>query len=278
MKALISIALLCFTASVLHAESLSDLPKWELGVGLASFSRPDYPGADQLSQYTLPFPNVIYRGERLKANRDGMRGLLFETERWDLDISAGGSLPVNSDDNRARDGMADLDFSFELGPSLRLKIQDSERHKIQLRFNLRALLAVDGFPGIRYEGWVFNPELRWTQYLGDNFQLSASLQGRYGSSDYHHYFYGVTSQFVTADRPVYEAREGYSSVGAGLFARWSINSDWRAGASFSYVDLHNAEFADSPLFKKSHSSYFGFSVSRILWRSAERTSETTQDD
>jgi outer membrane scaffolding protein for murein synthesis (MipA/OmpV family) len=278
VKALISIVLLFFTACVLHAEQLSDLPKWELGVGLSSFSLPDYPGADQRSQYILPFPNVIYRGERLKANREGMRGLLFENPRWDLDISAGGSLPVNSDDNRAREGMEDLDFSFELGPSLRLKLQDSELRKIQLRFNLRALLAVDGFPGIRYEGWVFNPELRWSQYLGDNLQLGASLQGRYGSSDYHHYFYGVTSQFATADRPAYQAREGYSSVGVGLFARWSINRDWRAGASFSYVDLNNAEFADSPLFKKSHSSYFGFSVSRILWRSAERTSETTQDD
>jgi outer membrane protein len=114
--ALLTLALSVFPLTQAEELNTGMLPKWELGLGLAALSLPDYPGADQGRSYVLPFPYLIYRGERLKANRDGLRGLLFEHPRWDLDISAGGSLPVNSKDNRAREGMDDLDFSFEFGP------------------------------------------------------------------------------------------------------------------------------------------------------------------
>ena len=255
-----------------RAEELNvdPLPKWELGAGLAVFNLPDYPGADQSRSYVLPFPYVIYRGERVKADREGLRGLLFEHRLWDLDISAGGSLPVNSEDNAARDGMDDLDFSFELGPSLRLKLHDVPAESLQLRFNLRALLAVDGFPAMNYEGWVLNPELRWRQYLTEELSWGANLQLRYGSEDYHHYFYGVAPRFATLSRPAYQAEAGYNSTSAGLNLRWHANADWRISAAINYIDLHDASFNDSPLFKKNSGAYFSLSVARIFWRAKAR--------
>ena len=207
------------------------LPKWEIGAGLATLHLPDYPGADQSQSYTLPFPYIIYRGSRLKAGRDGLRGLLFESKRWDLDISAGGSLPVNSEDNRAREGMNDLNVSLELGPSLRLKFIDTPDQKLQLRFNMRALLAADDFPALDYEGWLFNPELRWRRHYDDRVILGAGIQLRYGDKTYHNYFYGVAPQFATANRPAYQAERGYNSVGINGFAALKLDRNWRATAS-----------------------------------------------
>lgn len=278
IKAILSLLGILLNSAV-QAEDLKtgQLPRWELGGGLAFFHLPDYPGADQDRSYALPFPYVIYRGERLKADREGLRGMVFEHPLWDLDISAGGSLPVNSADNSAREGMDDLDFSFELGPSLRLKLHDSAMEKIQLRFNLRALLAVDDFPAMNYEGWMFNPELRWGRRLSDAFSMRASVQMRYGSADYHDYFYGVGPRYATAIRPVYRGSSGYNSSGAGLNLRWHAKSNWRVMLGLSYLDLHGASFEDSPLFRKNSGVYFGFSVSRILWRSSVKVDSNTQD-
>jgi outer membrane scaffolding protein for murein synthesis (MipA/OmpV family) len=269
IKAVLSLLGIILSGAV-HAEELRAglLPQWELGAGLALLHRPDYPGADQDRSYVLPFPYVIYRGERIKADREGLRGMLFEHPLWDLDISAGGSLPVNSVDNRAREGMDDLDFSFEIGPSLRFKLHDKLSQKLHLRLNLRALLALDDFPVMNYQGWVFNPELRWGQRLSYGLTLRANVQMRYGSKAYHDYFYGVPPRFATASRPVYEASTGYNSTGAGLNLRWHGKSNWRVIMSLNYLDLHDASFDDSPLFRKNSGVYFGFSVSRILWRSS----------
>ncbi|MBW2941141.1 MipA/OmpV family protein [Zhongshania aquimaris] len=278
MRNMIRILLLSLLSIGVGADELERLPKWELGLGLAAVNLPDYPGADQSQSYVLPFPYVIYRGARLKAGREGLRGLLFESKRWDLDISAGGSLPVNSDDNRARQGMDDLKVSLELGPSLRLKFVDEANEKIQLRFNLRALLAADDFPALDYEGWLFNPELRWRRHYGDRYVLGSSLQVRYGSAEYHDYFYGVAPQFATATRPSYRANRGYQSVGVNGFMAIKIDHNWRLTANVGYYDLHNAAFDDSPLFKRNSGAYFGLSISRILWRSQATVGPSRIDD
>ena len=88
MRNMIRILLLSLLSVGVGADELERLPKWELGLGLAAVNLPDYPGADQSQSYVLPFPYIIYRGARLKAGREGLRGLLFESKRWDLDISA----------------------------------------------------------------------------------------------------------------------------------------------------------------------------------------------
>lgn len=276
---LVFLLLITWANSLFASEprALSELPKIEIGAGLATLNLPDYPGADQRNYYVLPFPYVIYRGERLQAGRDGIRGMLFSHPRVDLDISAGGSLPVNSEDNRARSGMDDLDFSFEVGPSLRFKMRDRVDEKFQLRLNLRALLAIDGFPSADYEGWVFNPELRWWRYIDERFMFGVGLQARYGSREYHQYFYGVAPQFATSDRPAYQAGRGYNSTGANVFMRWKINGDWRLAGGIGVYDLHDAEFDDSPLFKRNNGAYIGFSVSRILWRSSSRAMSLDED-
>jgi len=77
---------------------------------------------DQSSPYAIPFPYLVYRGTFLKADRNGIRGTFFDSDRIELSLSLSASLPVNSDDNRARQGMPDLQPTVEFGPSLDLTL------------------------------------------------------------------------------------------------------------------------------------------------------------
>ena len=71
-------------------------PKWELGVGATAFTLPDYRGSDERRDYLFPLPFFVYRGEKVRVDRQGMRGIFFETDRVQFDISLSGSPPVDS--------------------------------------------------------------------------------------------------------------------------------------------------------------------------------------
>ena len=65
---------------------------------------PAYRGSDDRTITVLPFPYVIYRGERFRINRS-IQGILFETDQLILDISGRASSFVESDDSEARRDM-----------------------------------------------------------------------------------------------------------------------------------------------------------------------------
>src|SRR5574340_159241 len=97
-----------------HAEPR---PLWEIGAGLSVLAMPDYRGSDVTNVHVLPVPYLVDRGEFLKADQGGLRGLLFESERLEINISLNGTLPALDDDNPARQGMDELKPTAEVGPT-----------------------------------------------------------------------------------------------------------------------------------------------------------------
>jgi MipA family protein len=114
-------------------------PLWELGIGVAGLSLPDYRGSDQSSAYLLPLPYVVYRGTFLKADRDGTRALLLDSQRVKVDVSVAASTPARSRDNLARQGMPNLPGTFEVGPDVNIALFGSARGH-----HLAALAEVGG--------------------------------------------------------------------------------------------------------------------------------------
>jgi len=90
------------------AQAAEDKPLWELGAGVAAFSFPSYRGSDQSNNFLMPVPHFTYHSDFLKADRHGIRGSFFDSDRIDLTVSAALSPPANSDDIAARTGMPDL--------------------------------------------------------------------------------------------------------------------------------------------------------------------------
>ena len=228
------------------------LPLWELGAGAAAVSFPDYRGSNERSQWLLPLPYFVYRGEYLKADRQKVRGLFFKSERLELDVSINGSVPVKSKNNEARRGMPDLDPSIEVGPSLNMTLFDSadKLHTLQLRLPLRAVIASD-FKHVDYQGIVFQPQLNLDNrnFLGQHgLNLGLAAGPVFADRRYHQFIYGVDAAYAAPGRPAYQAHGGYagSQFIAALSRRFP---QYWVGGFVKYDNLKGAAFDDSPLVK-----------------------------
>jgi outer membrane protein len=267
----LSLTALLFACCAGHAFA-AEKPLWELGAGISALSLPDYRGSDQTSLYAIPFPYLIYRGEFLKADRHGIRGTFFGSDRIELNLSLGASLPVNSDDNRARQGMPDLQPTVELGPSLDLNLwrTPDRRTRLDLRLPVRTAVTVKG--GMDDIGWVFSPRLNLdiadvAGLAGWNMGLLAGPM--YGSERNHDYFYSVAPQYATADRPAFDAKGGYAGSQFMMTMSKRYPKYW-LGAFVRWDSLKGAVFADSPLVKSEDYFAAGVGIAWILGESSTR--------
>jgi len=245
-------------------------PLWEVGIGATGISLPDYRGSDERRGYVYPLPYVVYRGDSLRIDRQGVRGIFFRSDRVELDLSVYGTPPVDSSNNATRRGMPDLDPTVELGPLLSLTLmRDRENdRRLDLRFPLRAVIATD-FSHARQAGYVFQSQLNLAlrpAFLDGRWNLGMQLAALYGTRQYHQYFYGVDAQFAAPQRPAYAARAGYS----GLLALASISRRFErywVGGFMRYDTLKGAVFEDSPLLRRQHSYTAGIAFAWVFAQS-----------
>ncbi|MBW8329710.1 MAG: MipA/OmpV family protein [Thiobacillus sp.] len=250
----------------------AEKPLWELGAGISALSFPDYRGSDESSLYAIPFPYFVYRGTFLKADRNGVRGTFFGSDRIELSVSVGASLPVNSDDNQARQGMPDLQPTLEFGPSLDINLwrTPDRRTKLDLRLPVRTAVTVKD--GMRDIGWVFSPRLNLDivdvgGLAGWNLGLLAGPM--VGSERNHEYFYSVAPQYATADRPAFDAKGGYAGSQFLMSVSKRYPKYW-LGAFARWDSLKGAAFADSPLVKSENYFAAGVGIAWILGESSTR--------
>jgi outer membrane protein len=264
MHKILCIAIGLMIGSVAQAELL---PLWELGAGVGVINFPDYRGSDERRTYVLPVPYLVYRGEYLKVDRQSLRGQLFHRDNVILDISLNGSVPVKSSNNKAREGMPDLDPSAEIGPALNITLARSHdgKFKLDLRLPVRAVVASD-FSHVNHVGWITQPNL--SVDVVDPFGFSGWKLGLvagplFADRRYHNYFYGVADAFVTPERPAYEAPGGYSGSQFITALSKRYPNFW-VGGFLKWDTLHGAVFENSPLVKRKEFFTGGFAVSWIF--------------
>ncbi len=260
----ISLCLLFFSGTLIAQETKR--PKWEFGAALGSQYLADYRGSDEYNGRALVVPFFVYRGDRFKVDRRGIRGDLLSTPRWEINVSGEVSLSGGREDNQRRNGMPTLDSTFELGPSLNINLSgDSFDEGWLLRLPVRSVISVGD--GVGYVGYLLNPKLTYTKNnIGHGWRSSTSVGLTYGSDDYHDYYYSVEPRFALDDRPAFDAGAGFS----GLYFKTSIGRRvglWRYGMSVRYDNIGDAAFADSPLVETDH--YFAVSIllARYFWAS-----------
>ena len=241
-------------------------PEWEFGIGASALTLPDYRGSDERRSYVFPLPFFVYRGEKVRVDRQGLRGIFFESDRVELDFSLYGTPPVDSSKNEARQGMPDLDPTLEIGPLVRITLWRDRvaSEQLDLRLPLRYVIATD-FSGAQGAGWVFNPNLALNLRpdLRGRWNLGLTTGPIFATSKYHEYYYGVDPQFATPQRAAYSARGGYSGWMnvASLSRRYQ--KLW-VGAFARYDTLSGAAFEDSPLVRRNSSWMAGIFAAWII--------------
>ena len=222
--------------------------EWQLGAGLASFNLNLYPGSADKKDYILPVPYFTLVTDKLEIDR-GTRGFLFKSDRIVLDVSADFGVPVDSDDSRARVGMPDLDTILQVGPSLEYLFTNLRRDMVDVRFELplRAAIASD-IKHTSNEGWLLEPRfsIEKRRMLKSGLAMKFTLGVKYGTRDFHAYYYDVAPGFSTASRPAYVSEKGYGGSFASLRASWR-EGDWIWWTFLRYQNLNGAVFEDSPL-------------------------------
>lgn len=259
---LLCVPLTVYTKTVIAAPQA----QLDLGLGLGSILAPDYLGADEQQQLTLPFVYVRYQSNRINIDRDGFSGLLFRHGRFHLDLNAGVSLPVDSEENTAREGMEDLDPTLELGPALEIALDTASADaRTQLILPIRAVIATD-LRNTSHEGWVFHPHVQFNYHgftFSNGLEWEANLGPLWADREYHQYYYSVKPAEATATRPAYTASSGFSGIRFSTSFTYREKSVWFA----VYVrvdDLHNTDFIESPLVKDKTAVTGGFAWAWIF--------------
>lgn len=261
-KASAALLICCLFSSLAEAAK----PLWEAGAGLVGFHQPHYLGSDQTRNIALPIPYLIYRGERFRADRSGLRGILFDNQRLELDVSFSGSLPVDSENNDLREDMPDLRPIIEMGPSLVWHVLPKKPNRtLKLMLPYRAAFSIGG-DDTRAQGWVSSPELRYS-YFTNGSRLRLSIGALLSGDRLQNYFYGVEQQYATSERPFYDADTGLSAYTASAsFRQRRGNIIW--GAFMNYYDLSDAENRSSPLLVKDDNFTVGLRISWVFAKSS----------
>lgn len=243
-----------------------EVPLWELGVGGAVLSLPHYRGSDQSRTWLLPLPYAVYRGDILRADREGARAVLVDSDRIDIDLSADLNAPAKARDNRARQGMADLPPVVEVGPKVNLRLLRSGDWRVDLRVPVHAAIALRGRG--HDAGWVVVPQITVDTRLG-GWDAGLVAAAPWGSRRYHALTYDVAARDATAQRPAYAS--GAGSAGwqftAGISRR--IGNVW-LGAYLRHDSVRGAVFETSPLVRRSSNVSGGVAFAWVFGESAVR--------
>ena len=248
-------------ASYLRAETTGDLPLWEAGAGLLPFRADHYRGSPQHRWYYLPFPAYTVRSKNIEGENGYIRGHIKRfNEKLVLDLSFSLGLNVNSQNDHLRQGMRDLDPTFELGPILRYYLWKSkdQNHFLNIEAPYRAVYGTD-LTYLEHVGYYSIPYLNLLSKgtpstWGWGSEFSVGVQ--YGSKGFHDRFYAVDTKDVTESRKYYHASSGYSGV------QFMATFNRRLGdiliiPFFRWDYLDGAVYNESPLYKSAHYTFFG---------------------
>jgi len=260
-------------ASEHNKQKVETKAKLDLGIGAFVMQLPQYVGSDQSDAYLVPLPYVYYLDENIKIDRNQFSGKLLQNNHLYLDLSASGGVKVNSEDNTARSDMPDLDWVFELGPSIKYYFTGSPQQQsyFYAEFFTRKATATD-FHSITNAGWRYGPSTTYQKNFSlvdidqgrGEFEFTTRVNVNFSDDRYLNYYYGVQNKYSQKSRSSYNSGGGYAGSDISLGLTYKINSWWFAGFA-RYYNLSGAVHDDSPLVKQNSNWSIGLGAAWIFY-------------
>ncbi|MBV1872016.1 MAG: MipA/OmpV family protein [Gammaproteobacteria bacterium] len=248
-----------------HAQASRAAPSEEhhyaLGIGFGAYSIPDYPGAEHINQVVSPIPFFQYEGPRLNIANGRLSSFLFNSERLVIDISADGTPPVKSTNNRARDGMPDLDPVVEFGPALEYQLWAFKESLVRLDIPLRYGISTDlrRANGI---GWISNPRVKY-HFQYNHWRFRAGMGPIFASKAHNNYYYGVENTLSNPLRDAFNGHSGYSGFLYSLGLQ-KKQGRFKYDAYFRLIDLQESKRQKSPLVDQKRSFLAGAAITWVI--------------
>jgi len=249
-------------------------PLWEVGLVGAAARFPQYRGSDEYQIYALPLPFLVYRGELLQANREGVRGIFYKGERVETDLSMSGNPPVGRN-NDARRGMPELNPLVEAGPALKLYLHRTQpSSSLYVEAAVRGVFSVntaDLHPG--YEGYRGELSLNMIDYQpgpGSPWYFGSVASADWADRRYNRYFYDVTAEQALPDRPEFRSAGGFGGFSWSGYVSYEFSKRFSWGAYARWDSLDGAVYEDSPLVRTRNNYVVGTAVIWTLSESKRR--------
>lgn len=265
-----------------HASEAEQLPLWELGIFGFYVHLPHYRGSDQYNDYAFPLPFVIYRGPWFQSTREGLKGIFTRSEKFEANVSVYGNPPVD-EDNRAREGMDELDPVFEVGPALKWYFLG--RHPTRslfLRAAGRAVTAVD-VPDLfdwRYVGLhgdlylIYRDRSLW----GSLWEWGFNTGFDFTDGRYNDYFYGVPTKSARPGRNAYDADAGYAGYMVSTLLARRIPGFGKILGYLRWENVAGTVFEDSPLVMEKNNLTVGITVEWMIFKSKNKVDPRYVDE
>ena len=247
----------------------ADLPLWEVGAVAGVLSTPAYPASNQQSRRALVLPYFVYRGDIIRADRNGLGARMVHTDNFEFDVGFSASLPASSNDIELRHDMPDLGTLLEFGPRIKVKLAaPAPDQRVTLEVPLRAVLEFNG--GVRQVGYALEPKLAFEHTAADDWRIKAAVSLVLGDQQLNQYFYSVPAAYATAARPAYEASSGLISSRITVDGSKHLSPDLRLFAFARYDLYEGSANRASPLYAQNYGTSVGVGLAWTLGRSEAR--------
>jgi MipA family protein len=251
-----------------EGEGPGPAPLWELGLFGIGASQPAYPGSAQRVRSGRVLPYVVYRGERVRAERGSVGVRVEKTDTLELDVGLSGSFGSSASEDDARRGMPEIGTLVEFGPRLRWRLGEAASGRWTLQLPLRGVF--DASNGLRYQGLAFEPELGWGRRSTNGWFYGVGVSAVFGNRPLADTFYGVAPEFALPERPTYRTKAGLINTRLGFNVARRLGTDWRVFGFARWDSVAGAANEDSPLVDRRHGSTVGLGVIWTGWRSDAR--------
>lgn len=215
-----------------------------LGAGVAV--TPRYAGSSAYQARALPY--IIAHTTLAPQHRVYLRGLsagyeYLLSDRLTVGLDGTYRMARDSSDDAELSGLADVDGTIEVGPRVRLQLNE----QVGLEGRLRADV---GGEHKGFESYLGGNLRQPVSLMGVPLQLEANLGATYGSKKLNNAYFGVPTGAARPDRPAYQPGAGWQSVNAGVAATYGLTPNWslRGGVAADYLI---GDVSDSPLVEES---------------------------
>lgn len=207
-------------------------------VGAEGRMTPSYEGSSKFDWMPLPLFDVRPMGTapRFHSPRDGFGVTVYENGKLTMGPVMYIEFARRSKNNVALHGLEDIKTAVELGGFLDYWFQDWLRGHTEVRH---------GYLG--HHGTVVDLALDVVLPVRESITWSFGPRARYGDSSANSRYFDISpSESAASGLPVYNAKEGWRSVGAGTQVIKQWNPQWATHAFIEYDHLIG-DAGNSPL-------------------------------